>query len=73
MIAPASVPQEMIIESFHHKLASPPRVGIVNQEMMKVTATEIMDVIHTKEVRGASKFIFSSLLKRAFAIASLMK
>ena len=30
MIAPASVPQVMIVESFHHIVASPPRVGIRN-------------------------------------------
>ncbi|MEZ5312809.1 MAG: hypothetical protein R2862_03710 [Thermoanaerobaculia bacterium] len=28
MIAPASVPQVMIVDSFHHRLASPPSSGI---------------------------------------------
>ena len=29
MMAPASVPQVMIEESFHHKVVSPPRFGII--------------------------------------------
>ena len=28
MIAPASVPQVMIVDSFHHSVVSPPRSGI---------------------------------------------
>ncbi len=33
MIAPASVPQVMMIESFHHRLASPPIVGMSRYEV----------------------------------------
>ena len=32
MIAPASVPQVMIVDSFHHSVASPPRSGISRYE-----------------------------------------
>ena len=32
MIAPASVPQVMIVESFHHSVGSPPRLGIRRYE-----------------------------------------
>ena len=33
MIAPASVPQEMIVASFHHCVESPPSVGIISDEI----------------------------------------
>ena len=32
MIAPASVPQVMIVDSFHHSVGSPPRFGIRQYE-----------------------------------------
>ena len=32
MIAPASVPQVMTVESFHHSVGSPPMVGISSRE-----------------------------------------
>ena len=34
MIAPASVPQVMMLASFHHRLASPPIVGISRYDVM---------------------------------------
>jgi hypothetical protein len=34
MMAPASVPQVMIVESFHHSVVSPPRSGIIRYDMM---------------------------------------
>ena len=34
MIAPASVPQVMIVDSFHHSVVSPPRFGISRYETM---------------------------------------
>ena len=34
---------------------------------------ETTEVIHTKDVRGASKFIFCALPYFAFAIAALIK
>ena len=55
MIAPASVPQVMMVDSFHHMVVSPPRFGISRFETTKVTATERIEVIHTSEVSGASK------------------
>src|SRR5215212_9023394 len=73
MIAPASVPHVMIVDSFHHIVESPPRFGINRYETTYVTPTERIDVSHTSDVSGASKFILSALPKRAFATASLMK
>src|SRR3954463_8739566 len=32
MIAPASVPQVMMLESFHHSVLSPPRFGIIKYD-----------------------------------------
>src|SRR5688572_33440295 len=61
MTAPASVPQVMIAESFHHIVVSPPRVGMRSFETKNVTATERIDVSHTSDVSGASKFILSAL------------
>src|SRR5687768_5073056 len=60
MIAPASVPHEMMIPSFHHSVLFPASVGIVNHETMKVITTETIDVIHTSDVSGASKFMRSA-------------
>src|ERR1700687_3540002 len=60
MIAPASVPQVMISDSFHHIVVSPLRVGMRSLETTNVTPTEMIDVSHTSEVRGASKFILSA-------------
>src|SRR5438309_11612432 len=51
--APASVPQEMMRESFHHRVVSPPRSGIIRLETMNVAMMEKMEVIHTSEVKGA--------------------
>src|SRR5712664_285160 len=59
MIAPASVPHEIMVASFHHWVGSPASVGIVSLETINVITTETIDVIHTKEVSGASKFILS--------------
>ncbi len=33
MIAPASVPQVMMVESFHHIVMSPPRLGMSRYDM----------------------------------------
>jgi len=56
MIAPASVPQVMMMPSFHHSVPSP-RSGISIQETTKVRPTEMIDVSQTSEVSGASKFM----------------
>src|ERR1700704_5132712 len=71
MIAPASVPQVMIVESFHHIDASPPSVGMSRYETAYVTPTERIEVIHTSDVSGASKFMTSAFLYLAAAIAPL--
>src|SRR3954463_709894 len=68
MIAPASVPQVMTADSFHHKVPSP-RFGIIILETMNVRITERIDVNHTRNVSGASKFILSTLSYLPFAIA----
>src|SRR5436190_14085192 len=59
MIAPANVPHEMIVESFHH---SP--LGSVDSpwpmsryETPNVRPTDTSDVSHTSCVSGCSKFI----------------
>ena len=61
MIAPASVPQEMIEANFHQSVVSPLRSGMMKYDTMKVNATETMDVIQTSDLSGASKFIASLL------------
>ena len=60
MIAPASVPQVMMVESFHQSVPSP-RSAIRSQETTYVIATETIEVSQTSEVSGASKFIFVAL------------
>src|SRR5205807_3904697 len=59
MIAPASVPHVMTADSFHHSEPSP-SVGIIIFDTMNVSTTERIDVSHTRNVRGASKFILST-------------
>src|SRR5882672_3958533 len=54
MIAPASVPQVITSDSFHHRDGSPPTVGMMSEETMNVNATDTRDVNHTSWVRGAS-------------------
>src|SRR5438270_10003704 len=73
MIAPASVPQEMMVESFHHRVPSPPRSGMISLETMNVRMMETNEVIHTSEVSGASKFISSEFAYFALAMASFTK
>src|SRR5678815_1264199 len=57
--AAASVPHEMIAESFHH--SPPPRTPSIHFETRNVTAIESSDVSHTRLVSGASKLILSLL------------
>src|SRR5687767_13059761 len=61
MMAPAAVPQVMMSESFHHIEASPPMVGSITFETMKVTAMETAEVRITSWVSGCSKFILSAV------------
>src|SRR5437867_4277818 len=56
MIAPASVPQVITVESFHQRVPSP-KSGISAHDAKYVMSTETIDVSHTSEVSGASKFI----------------
>ena len=56
MIAPASVPHVITVESFHQRLPSP-RSATSAQEATYVMMTETMEVIQTSEVSGASKFM----------------
>src|SRR3954468_17799884 len=49
MMAPASVPQVMTADSFHHRVPSP-RSGIIIFETMNVSTTERIDVSHTRNV-----------------------
>ena len=60
MIAPASVPQEMMIASFHQSVASPPSVGNRQLGNDESDTMETIEVIQTSEVSGASKFISSA-------------
>lgn len=53
--APAMVPQDRISDSFHHRPPSRPLIS--SPETAKVEATQMIDVIHTSDVRGASKFM----------------
>src|SRR5258707_612481 len=73
MIAPASVPQVMIAESFHHIVVSPPSSGMRSLEATKVTATERIEVIQTSDVRGCSKLKLSEFLYLAAAMALLIQ
>src|SRR5215831_7370116 len=68
MIAPASVPQVMIVESFHHIVGSPgcagspgilPSAGIRKRDTPNVSATDTSDVSHTRLVSGCSKLNLS--------------
>src|SRR5437762_9733067 len=76
--APATVPQEMMAESTHHKLGwgwpaasvKSPRSSLL---AMKVIAMETAEVSHTKCVSGASKSKSFLPPNMALLIASLMK
>src|SRR5690349_20045575 len=71
--APASVPQVITSDSFHHRDGSPPSVGIIILETTNVSAMETMDVSQTSMVRGASKSILSALAYRALVMAAFRK
>ena len=72
MMAPASVPQVMTVESFHHRVPSPSS-GMRSQETRYVSPTETTEVSQTSEVSGDSKFILAALAYRALAAASLIR
>ena len=54
MMAPASVPQVMTSDSFHHTVTSPPMLGITSLDTTKVNATDTSDVSQTRVVSGPS-------------------
>src|SRR6185436_2256861 len=68
MMAPASVPHVMMVDSFHHSVPSP-RSEIRMLETTYVATTDTIEVSQTSCVSGASKFIFAAVPYRAFAIA----
>src|SRR6266849_1384389 len=52
--APASVPQVITVESFHHSDVSPPKSGMMKYETTYVRPMETIDVSQTRNVSGAS-------------------
>src|ERR1041385_1363212 len=66
MIAPASVPQVITEDSFHHKVPSP-RFAMRTYDARYVMPTDTNDVSQTRFVRGASKFIRVAVAYRARA------
>src|SRR3954465_8260642 len=73
MIAPASVPQLMMEASFHQSVESLFNSGMIKYDITKVTITDTMEVSHTSEVSGTSKFISVALPYLPFANASFKK
>src|SRR5205814_2894265 len=65
MIAPANVPQVMIVESFHHIVASPARIGMSRYDIRYVTPIDTMEVTQTSVVRGESNLKLGGCPKRA--------
>src|SRR5947207_15682068 len=72
MTAPASVPQVMIAESFHHIDVSPPSSGMSRREARKVRPMEMIEVSQTSDVSGCSKLKESALRYFADAKSWLM-
>src|SRR5690242_16222264 len=71
MIAPATVPHVITVDSFHQSVPSP-RSGISRYETMYVMTTEMIEVSQTSDVSGASKFMWSASRYLPRATASLM-
>src|SRR5437773_10877524 len=71
MRAPASVPQEMIVASFHHWVASPPRLGMMREEPAYVSTIDTIEETDTSDLSDPPKFIFAAPAKRALASAAL--
>src|SRR5262249_12701857 len=72
IIAPANVPQLMMVDSCHQILPSP-RSRMRPYETAYVVTTDTIEVNHTSTVSGCSKFILSTVLYFAFAAISLIK
>src|SRR6185503_4488361 len=71
--APARVPHEMIVANCHQSELLPASTGIIRYETRYVSAIETIEVIQTREVSGASKFMSAALAYRALAMAALRK
>src|SRR6266705_6474672 len=69
IMAPASVPQVITVESFHHRVVSPAKSGMRTFESRYVNTTETMEVSQTSDVNGASKFILAAFSYFALATA----
>src|ERR1700738_4806639 len=52
--APASVPQVITVESFHHNEVSPPKSGTIKYDTTYVSPMDTSDVSQTRNVSGAS-------------------
>src|SRR5437588_825914 len=52
MTAPANVPQEMMVASFHQSVVSPLKDGIIRNETTYVSAIEKIEVSQTSVVSG---------------------
>src|SRR4051812_15406611 len=72
IIAPASVPHVITVESFHQSVPSP-RVGIRRKEIKYVVATDTMEVSHTSTVSGASKLRVAASRYRARVTAEFSR
>src|SRR6266853_3085619 len=57
IIAPASVPQVITSDNFHHSVGSPTTLGIRSRDARNVSAPDTSEVSHTSDVSGASKFM----------------
>src|SRR5438067_13040815 len=75
MTAPASVPHEMIADSFHHRpfgsVDSPWPISAY--DTTNVSAIEMIEVSHTSTDSGCSKFILSACSYLLFVITSLRR
>src|SRR3954452_5280530 len=72
MSAPASVPQVMIVESFHHSVPSPSSWMRTNDAAYVMTI-DTPDASQTSDVSGFSKFISRTFWYFALASASLIR
>src|SRR5688572_21851548 len=72
MMAPASVPQVMIVDSFHQSVPSP-RSAIRTLDTAQVATTDRSEVSRTSCGSGDSRCVLVAVAYRAFAIASLRR
>src|SRR5690242_1817153 len=70
--APASVPHVITVEIFHHIVPSP-NVGSSWYDTRYVSMIDTIEVNHTSDVSGASKFILSAAAYRTLATHPLIR